>query len=396
MKYVYLIVSLLISSVGFAQPDLDFQTTDGGWTTHDMSKSYTGIGNPATNVTVVMGGTTSGLQSNSPQAFSRGLQLAVNHTTNSACVTTTISFSPGVQGLTFRLLNIDKGAANGVLFDFTDQVTVSGTNIGGAVTPTISTSGTVANNSGLYSSISGNTITGTGDAPPSASDPGNKVLFADVVTEITITYCNNAAQVIANPGAQTITIEDLTWLAPLPVHLVDFQAKIVGSQVALNWETAWEVNGDYFEVQRSHDAHEFSAVGRVADVGQSDGKQMYSLLDQEPLAGTSYYRLKQVDKGDDQSIVYSQLIAVVLDEVTPSFSVVGNPVAGDFIRVALRNVDPSGLTLQTALGTPIPVQIRRESDTRVVLIPTQQLAPGLYLLGGEQGATRLRLKIIVL
>ncbi|AUD00774.1 hypothetical protein [Spirosoma pollinicola] len=392
MKYVYLIVSLLISSVGFAQPDLDFQTTDGGWTTHDLSKSYTGIGNPVTNVTVVMGGTTSGLQSNSPQAFSRGLQLAVNHTTNSACVTTTISFSPGVQGLTFRLLNIDRGAVNGALFDFIDQVSVSGKNVGGNVTPTISASGTA----GTYSSISGSTITGTGDAPPSASDPGNKVLFADVVTEITITYCNNAAQVIANPGAQTITIEDLTWFAPLPVHLVDFQAKTVGSQVALNWETAWETNSDYFEVQRSHDAHEFSAVGRVTAVGQSDGKQTYSLLDQEPLAGTSYYRLKQVDKGDDQSIVYSQLIAVVLDKVTPSFSLVGNPVAGDFIRVALRNIDPLTLTLQSVTGAPIPVQLRRESDTRVILVPTQQLAPGLYLLGGQQGATRLTLKIIVL
>jgi hypothetical protein len=392
MKYIYLLLNLLVCSLTWAQPDLDFQTTDGGWTTAALTKSYTGIGSPAVNVTVSVAGTTAGLQSNSPQAYSRGLQLAVNHSTNSACVTTTISFSPGIQGLTFRLLNIDKGAANGGLYDFIDQVTVMGKNIGGSVTPIISASGTA----GTYSSISGSVITGTGDAPPSSSDPGNKVLFADVVTEITIMYCNDAAQTIANPGAQTITIEDLTWFAPLPVHLVDFQGKAVGGQVALTWETAWEQNSDYFEIQRSQDAKEFGTVGRIPAVEYSDHKQTYAWLDQEPLVGTVYYRLKQVDKNNDQSVTYSNLIAVVLGDKTPSLHVLGNPIAEDIIRVAFRSIDIQGLVLQTVSGEEIPCQIQSESTTRAMLKPAKRLAPGVYLLSNPQGTKRLTVKIMVL
>ncbi|MFD2937060.1 hypothetical protein [Spirosoma flavum] len=392
MKYIYFLVSIFISNIVLAQPDLDFQTTQGGWTTGTLSKSYTSVGTPATNVNVSLGGTTTGLQSNSPQAFSRGLQLAVNHTSNTACVTTTITFSPVVQGLTFRLLNVDRGAANSTNYDFIDQVTVSGMNGAASVTPTISASGTAGN----YSSISGNTVTGTGDAPASASDPGNQVTFSGIVTEITITYCNNAAQTIANPGAQTITIEDLSWSAPLPVHVISFQGKVIGNQVALAWETAWEQNNDYFEVQRSNDAHEFVSVGRVAAVGQSDSRQVYSLLDQEPLTGTGYYRLKQVDRGIDQLVTYSKIIALILDDVIPTLAVIENPVEGEVIPIAFRNIEPHQLTLQTASGLVVPYRITNESATRAVLTPIQRLSPGLYLLSGQQGANRLTAKIVVL
>ncbi|GAB4047778.1 hypothetical protein [Spirosoma litoris] len=392
MKYVYLLLNLLTVIAAIAQPDLDFQTTQGGWTTSSLSKSYTAVGTPATNVTVSVGGTTSGLQTNSPQAFSRGLQLAVNHTSNSACVTVTVTFNPGVQDLRFRVLNIDRGAANGANYDFIDQVTVSGINGTGNVSPTISASGSA----GTYSSISGNTITGTGDAPASSSDPGNLVVFSGAVTQITINYCNNAAQTIANPGAQTITIEDLSWSGSLPVHLISFDGKTVGNQVTLTWKTAWEQNSDYFEVQRSKDAREFSTLARVPAMGQSDRNQLYSVLDTEPLTGINYYRLKQADFGADQGVTYSQIISVTLDDITPDLKISENPLKGDQIQVRFRNMEFQTLSLQTSLGFSVPCHISRESETSAVLTPTQWLAPGLYLVSGYQGAHRLTAKVLVL
>lgn len=392
MKYTYLLLSLLAGISAVAQPDLDFQTTQGGWTTGSLLKSYTAVGTPATNVTVSVGGTTSGLQTNSPQAFSRGLQLAVNQSSNSACVAVTVTFNPGVQDLRFRVLNIDRGAANGANYDFIDQVTVSGMNGAGTVSPTISASGSA----GTYSSISGNTITGTGDAPPSASDPGNLVVFSGAVTQITINYCNNAAQTIANPGAQTITIEDLSWSGPLPVHLVSFGGKTVGDQVALSWETAWEKNSDYFEVQRSLDAREFSTLVRVTAKGQSDRNQLYSVLDTEPLTGINYYRLKQVDVGEEQGVTYSQIISVTLNDVVPDLKISENPSQGDQIQVRFRNLDLQTLSLQTSLGFSVPCHIRKESETSAVLTPTQRLVPGLYVLSGYQGANRLTTNVLVL
>ncbi|AQG80367.1 hypothetical protein [Spirosoma montaniterrae] len=392
MKHLLIGWLMLLSFSVQSQPDLDFQSTQGGWTTGALTKTYTSIGTPARSVTVAISGATSELQANSPQAFARGLQVGSNFTTNSNCLTTTISFGTGVQGLTFRLLNIDRGQASGSLYNFVDQVTVAAKNGAATVTPAISASGTAGN----YSSISGNVITGTGDAPGASADPGNVVSFTGVVTEITIQYCNVSAQTIANPGPQTITIEDLSWSQSLPVAFALFDGKAVGSAVALRWQTAWERNSDFFEVQRSQDAKEFVSIGRVDAAYNSDQLKAYTFLDNAPSRGVNYYRLRQMDKGGTTLATTSAIIAVRFDEAAPSVVLLGNPVAeGEAIRVACRNVDPQTLTLKTTTGVTIPCEIRPESITNSVIIPQSRLSPGIYLLGSKVANQVVTLKVVI-
>lgn len=96
---------------------------------------------------------------------------------------------------------------------------------------------------------------------------------------------------------------------PAPVTLVNFTAEYVKTNtVALNWSTASEINNHYFTVQRSVDGIHFTDVLTVAGVGNSSQVLWYDAMDNNALAGISYYRLKQTDF--DGTFSYSQIVKV--------------------------------------------------------------------------------------
>ncbi|MET4107013.1 T9SS type A sorting domain-containing protein [Hymenobacter sp. UYP22] len=104
------------------------------------------------------------------------------------------------------------------------------------------------------------------------------------------------------------TIPGIIAPSPLPVTLVSFSAKVKNNQVALNWETAAELNNKHFEVQRSRDGRSFETVLIREGKGTTSSRTVYNEVDKKPLNGVSYYRLKQVDL--DGSSSFSSLVAV--------------------------------------------------------------------------------------
>jgi hypothetical protein len=99
-------------------------------------------------------------------------------------------------------------------------------------------------------------------------------------------------------GWSTWTMAEAT--APLPIQLASFKASQVSgsASVKLTWGTASEINNYGFYVQRSSfptSGFTDLAGGFVAGSGTSLTAKQYAWVDQNPLAGTNYYRLKQVD-----------------------------------------------------------------------------------------------------
>ncbi|MCX2740127.1 T9SS C-terminal target domain-containing protein [Pontibacter anaerobius] len=94
--------------------------------------------------------------------------------------------------------------------------------------------------------------------------------------------------------------------APLPVELAHFGASIKGAQVELQWQTASEDQNSHFVVERSPDGKSFEGIGLVKGNGTTALTTNYTFVDQVPLAGISYYRLKQVD--EDETYTYSKVI----------------------------------------------------------------------------------------
>lgn len=179
----------------------------------------------------------------------------------------------------------------------------------------------------------------------------------------------------------------------LPVNLVSFTAKPQGNRVQLSWETAQERNADYFEVQRSADLSEFRGIGQVTAKGITDSRQYYGLLDERPLDGANYYRLKQVDT--DGQVAYSKVVSAVLDEQTPSLALLGNPVEGQSIRVAVRNLADARYYLTTLTGQALAVSTEPQPDGSLAVVPTQPLTAGVYILKAQTAIRHLTQKVVV-
>jgi hypothetical protein len=83
---------------------------------------------------------------------------------------------------------------------------------------------------------------------------------------------------------------------PLPIELVDFKAKADGKRVRLDWTTASEIDNDYFTVERSIDAKDYSFIDRVNSYMHNSNIMLnYTTYDEHPVYGLQYYRLKQTD-----------------------------------------------------------------------------------------------------
>ncbi|MBO0950314.1 T9SS type A sorting domain-containing protein [Fibrella forsythiae] len=175
----------------------------------------------------------------------------------------------------------------------------------------------------------------------------------------------------SNGGANftaTFTVTSTT----LPVNLVSFNAKASNLMASLDWSTVGETGNAYFDVERSTDAQSFTWVGRVAGQGTATARQQYAFTDETPIAGATYYRLKQVDT--DGKFSYSP-IRVVIIRSNGELTILGNPVSND--------LNVSGLIAgSTAELLDLNGQVRHQQTITADRMQTdvRSLPVGTYLL----------------
>ena len=178
----------------------------------------------------------------------------------------------------------------------------------------------------------------------------------------------------------------------LPVTLVSFSANVTGDRkVKLTWSTAEEINASHFYAERSADAREFEVVGKVSASGTTKLHKDYSLIDEIPLSGTSYYRLRQIDL-DGKEFVY-RVIAVHLDAAFGQL-IFPNPTDKDMIQMTFKGALP-GIKLTDLNGRSIPVTLSQTATSTLVIKPKSPLAPGLYILTAEDGGKQVRHKVVI-
>ncbi len=129
------------------------------------------------------------------------------------------------------------------------------------------------------------------------------------------------------------TLGSTTTVNALPVELVEFTARSIGDdEVVLKWITAAEINNNYFAIERSSNGVDFESIDSVSSYGNgfSTDLQSYGYVDNNPIKGTSYYRLRQVDF--DGTYDYSNVQIVNFDgfEIVDMYP---NPSNGEVILV---------------------------------------------------------------
>jgi len=176
--------------------------------------------------------------------------------------------------------------------------------------------------------------------------------------------CNSADQIIA-------------YCTTAPITLTYFQAKIHDKTTLLTWETATETNNAGFEIQRSTDGINWNRIAWEDGQGTSTSIHNYTYRDENPLFGTIYYRLKQLDF--DGTYEYSDIVQVNYKK--GNISIYPNPVKNTLHISNITDEDIQDISIYSQTGREIRLQ--HTSD----IIDVSTLSPGMYIvkIGVKEG-----------
>jgi len=206
------------------------------------------------------------------------------------------------------------------------------------------------------------------------ANPGNTL-------EGTLTTAANAGLITINSTGKATLYYGSAIV--LPISLFSFTGQTEGNGVLLHWATAQEQNSNYFEVDRSADNQNYTAIGQVSAAGNSTQTANYSFTDGSPLAGNNYYRLKMVD--EDGSFVYSQVVVVNFGSSSmQSVDAYPNPAHGSFALLC-RNMTPGryGVSLLNAIGQTVEATTVQVTDPVIdneTITISPNLATGAYFV----------------
>ena len=166
----------------------------------------------------------------------------------------------------------------------------------------------------------------------------------------------------------------------LPVELTDFTGKAVNKTSLLKWTSVSEINLNLYELQRSRDGVNFSAIAIAFAKG--DQKNDYDYIDNHPYDGINYYRLKMIDA--DGTFSYSNIAVVRFGEVKSGVVVISpNPVKTNInlqmtgLQQGTYKIEVTNAIGQIQLTKKINVLQYNQKET--MLCPSG-MTPGIYWL----------------
>ena len=182
----------------------------------------------------------------------------------------------------------------------------------------------------------------------------------------------------------------------LPIELLDFDARSNRNIVEISWSTATEINNDFFTVERTADGENFETVSTINGAGNSNFILNYTITDEKPLSGISYYRLKQTDF--DGKYVYAGLASVNIRNYT-DFNVYPNPSNGSGLFVKLPQFEKDAtLGIYDINGKMIFSKVANlegvENQT-LSIEPESRLKPGVYIIIVKSAQNSYQEKLIV-
>jgi len=169
----------------------------------------------------------------------------------------------------------------------------------------------------------------------------------------------------------------------LPITLTLFTATIEDGNVRLRWQTASETDNSYFEIQRSVNGVDWEYAGWAEGAGNSTTLKKYTILDQEPLKGVSYYRLKQIDL--DGKFSYSAIRSVSFPkEIIPlfnKFTASPNPALNSITIELVGSITDNVIDIYTIQGKSLAkeISIQKINDLSYS-IDISKLVRGSYIL----------------
>ncbi|OUJ74162.1 hypothetical protein BXP70_10515 [Hymenobacter crusticola] len=177
--------------------------------------------------------------------------------------------------------------------------------------------------------------------------------------------------------------------APLPVELMAFGAKLQKGRVYVTWSTASEKDNEGFNIERSQDGKTFTSIAYQKGQGTTANKTSYEAIDNQPLIGTSYYRLKQTDS--DGTISYSPVATILNGAGSMNVSVYPNPTQ-DVVTISLGQLVVEGA--QAQVTNMMGQAIRTQQLGATGELNMRDLKPGTYFITISVGDQRFMSKVV--
>ncbi|MFT6728111.1 MAG: hypothetical protein ACI9RU_001735 [Litorivivens sp.] len=177
-------------------------------------------------------------------------------------------------------------------------------------------------------------------------------------------------------ATSTINVEECSIIL-LTIELISFDVELIDKKVRLDWQTASEINNDYFTIERSQNVLDWHEIDKINGAGNSSSWLNYSSLDNEPFIGVSYYRLKQTDF--DGEFSYSFIRSINIDRFENArIEIFPNPFYNQ-ITILGSSAELKVIIIYNALGqnvTQLTEQIVKNET--LLVVDLSRLNSGIY------------------
>jgi hypothetical protein len=163
----------------------------------------------------------------------------------------------------------------------------------------------------------------------------------------------------------------------LPVEWSNFDVISQLQHVKILWTTASETNNSLFIVERSTDMESWENVSYLDGAGNSDTPINYSVNDNDPLNGTSYYRVRQMDYSGMSNSTEIKAVERLQNDNDFELSLYPNP-SSDYVTIdSPENIEGEAI-LMSLYGQVI--DIKKFGQENRVVFSLRDLPRGTYFL----------------
>lgn len=182
----------------------------------------------------------------------------------------------------------------------------------------------------------------------------------------------------------------VTTSIPLPVIISSFNVVPENADVKLIWTTSTENDNNYFTVQRSQNANDWTDLEKVQADSNAGAGATYTAFDNDPFTGISYYRLKQTDFTGKST--YSEIKEINFTKSFADVIVFPNP-AKTFFTLSGTGLKNLRIELYNNIGQMIILP--QTAQNNAITFNTSNLSKGIYFIRLSDTHTNEIRKIIV-
>ncbi len=228
---------------------------------------------------------------------------------------------------------------------------------------------------------------------PATTTATTRTLAVTPVATGTFTYYVNDSL-----APKTTCIADTFQLqvtSALAVSVINYNAVLKNKKVYVDWTTTQEVNSDYFTIERSANGRDYEMVMIISGKGDSNTPTNYQFIDNDPLPGTSYYRLIATDKDGDKKIAGIKSVSNNANK-SVSITIQPNPAVNNEVNTIVQSNKKQTLKIKvySAAGAEVySTQLQAQTGANPLHF---NLPAGMYVVAAEtHDGTKINEKVLV-